>query len=90
MRMRDGLALEVGPGEHNLGRSATCDLHFGGNQNVSRVHARVMRVGEGLRVVDCGAANGTYVHGQRLVPHASALLSRGDVFTLADESFSVR
>ena len=90
MRMRDGLALEVGPGEHSLGRSATCDLHFGGNQNVSRVHARVMRAGDGLRVVDCGAANGTYVHGQRLAPHASALLPRGDVFTLADESFSVR
>ncbi|NTV62810.1 MAG: FHA domain-containing protein [Oscillochloris sp.] len=61
--------------EHTLGRSPLCDIIIPRN-NISRIHARVVRAGPRYMLHDAGSANGTFVNGQLLsAPH---LLSNRD------------
>lgn len=89
VRERDGLRLEVGRGPLSMGRSATCDLHVGGNPSVSRVHATVSAAGRGIAVCDQGSANGTFVGGSRIEPRVACEVARGEAFALGDERFRV-
>jgi len=45
--------------------------------NVSRRHATLTLNGETLSVCDHGSANGTYLDGQRLAPHAAVVVKSG-------------
>jgi hypothetical protein len=89
LRERDGLRLEVPDAFCSLGRSAQCDLHFGGSPNVSRTHAYVRRDAGRLVVRDAGSSNGTFVRGQRLAPGQEVILAPGEELVLADEHFRV-
>ncbi|WP_161569292.1 FHA domain-containing protein [Candidatus Oscillochloris fontis] len=61
--------------EHSLGRSPLCDVVIPRN-NISRLHARIVRSGPRYLLHDAGSANGTFINGQLLsVPH---LLSHRD------------
>jgi DNA-binding response OmpR family regulator len=55
--------------EHTLGRAPMCDIVIPRN-NISRIHARVVRAGPRYMLHDAGSANGTFVNGQVLnAPH---------------------
>jgi DNA-binding CsgD family transcriptional regulator len=62
---RWSLAADAGP--MTLGRSDDADVRIIGDPLVSRVHARLERVGNQWTLVDDGlSANGTYVNGRRV------------------------
>jgi DNA-binding winged helix-turn-helix (wHTH) protein len=61
--------------EHGIGRSPLCDIVIPRN-NISRIHARIVREGPRYLLYDAGSANGTFVNGQLI--GASHLLSNRD------------
>jgi hypothetical protein len=76
----DKIGDELVLGRRNGGDSPDIDLHeFDAvNKGVSRRHASVIwRNGE-LHLVDNGSANGSYINGERLLPHQPRLLQHGD------------
>jgi pSer/pThr/pTyr-binding forkhead associated (FHA) protein len=68
-------------GELLVGRSRVCSLRLA-DDLVSRVHARLISVADGIRIEDCGSRHGTLVNGQRLT--ASRLLGSGDVIGIGN------
>lgn len=66
-----------------IGRSPRTDVALRWDGEVSRLHARLERLGGDWLVSDDGLSrNGTYVNGERL--HASRVLRAGDVITTGD------
>ncbi|RME87136.1 MAG: FHA domain-containing protein [Anaerolineae bacterium] len=49
---------------------------------VSRLHAVIRRSKDGVKIMDLGSSNGTYVNGKRLEPNVEQRLSHGDVIAL--------
>src|SRR5262245_44609725 len=81
-----GLHEDVQPMEYTLeaelttiGRSRTCDIVVPQNL-VSRLHAKIERVGPRYMLRDAGSANGTFVNGRRL--YESHLLAHDDLIGL--------
>ncbi|MBS0569948.1 MAG: FHA domain-containing protein [Proteobacteria bacterium] len=66
-------------GTLTLGRSAECDISIPSDE-ISRHHAKLQLVADGVLVEDMGSANGTFVNNQRV--HASALMKHGDELRL--------
>src|SRR6476660_4851180 len=58
-------ALELPPAGLELGRELPRGL-FERDDRVSRLHARITRVGGAFRVEDLGSRNGTFVDGERV------------------------
>ena len=58
-----------------LGRSTDCDISIASDE-ISRHHAKLQVVPDGVMVEDMGSANGTFVNNQRV--HAGTLLKAGD------------
>lgn len=54
--------------EVTLGRSKKADI-FLDDEKLSRVHAKITRVGMGYRLIDLNSRNGTYVNGMRVLEH---------------------
>ena len=55
--------------EHSIGRSPLCDIVIPRN-NISRIHARIVREGPRYLLHDAGSANGTFINGQPISgPH---------------------
>lgn len=76
----DKIGGELVLGRRNGHDKPDLDLHeFDAvNKGVSRRHASILwRNGE-LHLVDNGSANGTYINGERLVPHQPRVLQHGD------------
>lgn len=69
-----------------VGRSESCSLPIDSHR-VSREHATIEQVGDGLAVRDLASTNGTFVNGQRI---ESAELNDGDLLVFADTEFSFR
>lgn len=76
--------------EHTLGRSSMCDIVVR-RATISRIHARIVRVGPRYQITDAGSSNGTYVNGQPLLtPHTLSdhdtigLGSAGDLLRFID------
>jgi pSer/pThr/pTyr-binding forkhead associated (FHA) protein len=83
---RDGRIERVAPWDGDtmvVGRANDCDLVLGQDE-VSRRHARFLRVGDRYEVEDLGSVNGTLVNGRRAERH---LLNVGDVVQI--ESFQL-
>ena len=51
-----------------LGRSKKADI-FLDDEKLSRLHAKIARVGMGYRLIDLNSRNGTYVNGMRVLEH---------------------
>lgn len=49
---------------------------------VSRLHAVIGFMGDGVTITDLGSANGTRVNGKRISPHTPYPLKHGDVISL--------
>src|SRR5919204_5515130 len=69
--------LELTTSPFRIGRRAANDLVLG-DYGVSRDHSRIEREGTAWRLVDLGAANGTFLNGERLSADAPARLTPGD------------
>jgi len=54
--------------EITLGRSKKADIYLD-DQKLSRIHAKITRVGMGYRLIDLNSRNGTYVNGMRILEH---------------------
>ncbi len=59
-----------------LGRAADADVHLGGDEKVSRLHALLERLDGGWRLSDLGSRNGTFVNDHRV--HEPVALRPGD------------
>lgn len=66
-------------GALTLGRSAECDISIPSDE-ISRHHAKLQLVADGVMVEDMGSANGTFVNNQRV--HGSTLMRHGDELRL--------
>ena len=66
-------------GALTLGRSAECDISIPSDE-ISRHHAKLQLVADGVMVEDMGSANGTFVNNQRV--HGSMLMRHGDELRL--------
>lgn len=68
-----------------IGRSKRCDIHLGGNTNISRVHAILEATDEGCFVTDQGTTNKTFIAGRELLAHMTELAVPGEEIVLANE-----
>ncbi|HZS08342.1 MAG TPA: FHA domain-containing protein [Blastocatellia bacterium] len=69
----------------SIGRLSECDIEL--NQpNVSRKHAFIKRIGEGLQIIDNNSGNGTFVNGRRV---RSAELRSGDEIRIGSNTLQV-
>src|SRR5918996_3047602 len=60
--------LELEPGRLTVGRDLGCDVCLGEDEEVSRLHAELERVGSHWVLADHGLSrNGTFVNGERLL-----------------------
>lgn len=64
VRCRDTGAL-LCEGEVVVGRSPYCSMIID-NETLSRVHAAISMVGDGVEIRDLGSSNGTFVNGVRV------------------------
>jgi predicted component of type VI protein secretion system len=79
-------AIELGPGQHVIGRDLGCQLRFN-DSSVSRRHLRIDVGDDGIRAEDLGSRNGSYVNGRLLVaPYA---LKGGEEIRIGRRSFRV-
>lgn len=90
---RDGneLVFSLAPGmaQVTVGRGRGQDLVLGWDEQVSRLHARLERVGEDWSVVDDGlSSNGTFVNGARVSDRRR--LADGDVLRLGTTTMTFR
>ena len=54
--------------EVTLGRTKKADIYLD-DEKLSRLHAKITRVGLGYRLIDLNSRNGTYVNGIRILEH---------------------
>jgi adenylate cyclase len=69
--------IEIGTAPFRIGRRPDNDLVLA-DQGASREHSRIEQDSEAWRLVDLGAANGTYLNGQRLEARVPEPLEPGD------------
>ncbi|MGC9396429.1 MAG: protein kinase domain-containing protein [Anaerolineae bacterium] len=72
----DGYEYALAPGTLHLGRAEENDVVIYDAQ-ISRRHAEIHSDTQSSAVVDLDSANGTFVNGQRLVPHHPHILQAG-------------
>jgi pSer/pThr/pTyr-binding forkhead associated (FHA) protein/tetratricopeptide (TPR) repeat protein len=65
---RAGEELFLETFEVTFGRSKKADV-FLDDQRLSRIHAKISRIGMGYRLIDMNSRNGTYVNGMRVLEH---------------------
>lgn len=85
--------IGIGRRDPDTGVRPTLDLEpFGAiEKGVSRRHAVIIRRDTGsLQIVDRGSPNGTFLNGQRLVPHQPRILRDGDELRIGMMTLSVR
>lgn len=91
MRMRTEEEFLVDKDEFLMGKERVrVDYCITSNPAVSRTHAKMIRRGGKLYIVDLNATNGTYVNGQKIPVGKEIPLEVGDRFRLADEEFQIR
>jgi pSer/pThr/pTyr-binding forkhead associated (FHA) protein len=66
-------------GALTMGRSNECDISIASDE-ISRHHAKLQVVADGVLVEDLGSANGTFVNNQRV--HGASLMKPGDELRL--------
>lgn len=80
---RSGEEIFLEAFEVTFGRSKKADI-FLDDEKLSRVHAKITRVGMGYRLIDLNSRNGTYVNGMRVLEHP---LSSFDQIEIGNSKF---
>jgi len=57
--------------------------------HISRVHAKIERIGDSLLITDVGSANGTTVKGRKIAPNEAITLSNGETVSFGDVEIEV-
>lgn len=72
--------LTLGRFDPATGQTPELDLteYQAAEKGVSRRHATIIRRENALSIIDQGSPNGTFLNGQRLVPHQPRMLRDGD------------
>jgi hypothetical protein len=81
---RDGHSYQLSQGETTIGRHSTNDIQLAGDETLSRQHAKILEQNGHFRLYDLGAANGTFVNGQRL--REPRILDHGDEIRFGDST----
>ncbi|MCC6645353.1 MAG: sigma 54-interacting transcriptional regulator [Polyangiaceae bacterium] len=85
-----GVGRPLAPGEEVvIGRGAECDVVVD-DPSISRRHARLRVIGEGLSLCDLGSRNGTRKGGLLLARGVEAALARGEVVELGNLALVVQ
>jgi pSer/pThr/pTyr-binding forkhead associated (FHA) protein/RNase H-fold protein (predicted Holliday junction resolvase) len=71
-----------------IGRGAGCQLKVVSDQ-ISRRHCQITVLAQSVIIQDLGSANGTFVNGAQIEPHAEVLLSPGTQVRLGSLQFIV-
>lgn len=80
----EGEPIPLAPGPPRVvGRTAASDIPVY-DGTISRAHAELVLLGEGVRVRDLGSTNGTFVNGARVEDHVA---QDGDTLTFGSVSF---
>lgn len=66
-----------------IGRSESADIQIDGDF-ISRIHARILRIGLDTVIEDAGSKNGTWVNGQQIERHT---LKHGDLIRVGSANF---
>lgn len=78
--------VEVPPQGVVVGRSASCGLRLDGGL-VSRTHARLASVGDGISVEDLSSRNGVLVNNRKIAE--PTMLAHGDVIEIGNETVEI-
>jgi len=65
---RENEEIPIETYEVTFGRSKRADIYLD-DDKLSRIHAKITRVGMGYRLIDMNSRNGTYVNGMRVLEH---------------------
>jgi DNA-binding SARP family transcriptional activator len=79
--------LETAPALVTIGRDDECAIALSQDLRVSRMHARLDRVGSAWTVTDAGSTNGTFINRDAL--HSTRRLVDGDILQLGDTTLTV-
>ena len=84
IRIRPKDALLFGRNDPTLRVAPEVDLteYSGASQGVSRAHAALRTRDDYLVLIDMASANGTYLNGEKLLPHHPKLVRDGDTIQL--------
>lgn len=86
-----GAIYELEDDEINIGRGSKNQIVIRDDE-VSREHCRLVRVGDDFEVVDLNSSNGTFINGQRVTTarllHPGTIIELGDSITLEYERFN--
>jgi pSer/pThr/pTyr-binding forkhead associated (FHA) protein len=86
--LRQLFALPTALSRVTIGRRSSCDVALPWDDQVSRVHAELLRMGDAWVVCDDGLShNGTYVNGQRV--RGRRRLAAGDVLRVGATTLTV-
>ncbi len=79
----------IGRADVQAGQTPDLDLapYGAAEQGVSRSHAVIRRGEDTLTLIDLDSTNGTYLNGQRLLPHQPRVLRDGDEIRLGRLAF---
>src|SRR5690606_18505442 len=69
-----------------IGRSSECQVLLD-NAGVSRTHAKVLRQGNRVQIVDLGSGNGTFLNGEKV---DEALVNSGDTVGIGKFSLTLK
>src|SRR4051812_34411447 len=67
--------------EMTIGRDPSADITIP-DQGISRKHAKIVKSGKNIQLVDLGSSNGTYVNDKKMEPGAAINLSKEDMIRI--------
>lgn len=88
-RKTTGTSVQVNAEEFIIGKERRkVNYCIDNNTSISRTHAKIVKSGDSVSLVDLNSKNGTYVNGVKCTPNVTVALGGGDKIVLADEEFT--
>lgn len=70
-----------------IGRDPAVDIAITSDPNISRRHAKLVKQGEGVMLVDLGSSNGTKVNGKACTANTPVVLAKEDMIGMGTTQF---
>ena len=88
-RKSNGEIIQIGSDPFIIGKERRrVNYCIEDNATVSRNHAKIVKSGSKVAIVDMGSKNGTFVNGVKCTSNVAVDLNEGDKITLSDEEFT--